>query len=53
MNWPTIIVAAVVAIIFVSIITVGFINRAKGKSSCSCGGSCGSCGMNCHQNKEN
>ena len=49
MNLPTIIVAAVVAAVFAIVIT-GIRNKKKGKHSCSCGGSCGACGMNgsCH-----
>ena len=46
--WPTVIIAALVVATFVAIVTCGVINKKKGKSSCSCGGSCGSCGMNCH-----
>ena len=52
MNLPTIIVASIIAVIFVLIIVKGHINKKNGKSSCSCGGSCGSCGMACHQNKD-
>ena len=51
MNLPTIIVALVVVGIVASIVICGIKNKRKGKSYCSCGGSCGSCGMNCHQNK--
>ena len=46
--WPTVIAASVVGVIFVWIIAVQIRNKIKGKSSCSCGGSCGACGMNCH-----
>ena len=52
MDWPTIIVAAVIAVIFASIIVCGIINKKKGKHSCSCGTSCGACGMNCHETKK-
>jgi len=52
MNPPTIIVASIIAAIFVVIIVKGILDKKKGKSSCSCGGSCGACGMGCHQNKE-
>lgn len=50
MDWPTIIVGSIVAIIVLSVIIRGVINIKKGKHSCSCGGSCGSCGMShmCH-----
>lgn len=49
---PTIIVASVVAIIFVAIVIKGIINKKKGKSSCACG--CSGCALKgkCHpQNK--
>ncbi len=50
MNWPTILIAAVVAVIFLAIVITAVRNKMKGKHSCSCGGSCGVCGMNgtCH-----
>lgn len=53
MNLPTILIAAIVAIIFLAIVIAEIRNKKKGKHSCSCGGSCESCGMNCscHQNK--
>ena len=52
MDWPTIIVAAVIGIIFVAIVANEIRNRIKGKSSCSCGGSCGSCNAcGCHDKK--
>ncbi|MBE6885110.1 MAG: FeoB-associated Cys-rich membrane protein [Ruminococcaceae bacterium] len=48
MNWPTIIVAAVVLAVFLAIVITGIRNKKKGKSSCSCG--CSECGMKgqCH-----
>lgn len=45
MNWPTVIVALVIAGILAAIVVTGIINKKKGKRVCSCGGSCGSCGM--------
>ena len=53
MNLPTIIIASVIAIIFVAIVVTQIINKKKGKSSCSCGGACGSCGASgfCHPQK--
>ena len=54
MNVPTIIVLAIVLIVFAAIIIRGIINRKNGKSGCSCG--CSGCGMSdiCHgQKKEN
>ena len=52
LNWPTIIVATVVAVVFLAIVINGIRNKKKGKHSCSCGGSCGACGMNCHCDSE-
>lgn len=51
MDWPTIIIASIVAIVFVAIIARGIVNKKKGKSSCSCGGNCGACGLNCSGDK--
>ena len=48
----TIIIAALVAIVFVAIIVFEVKKRKSGKGSCSCGGSCGACGMNCHSNEK-
>ena len=50
---PTIIVSSVVALVFVAIVVRGISNRKKGKHSCSCGGSCGACGISelCKGNK--
>ena len=52
MDWPTIIVAAVVAGIFIAIVVRGIINKKKGKGGCSCG--CGGCAMkdSCHGAKK-
>lgn len=50
MNLPTIMVGLVVFIPFAVIIKHGIQNLRKGKSVCSCGGSCDSCGL-CHKNK--
>ncbi|MBQ4101680.1 MAG: FeoB-associated Cys-rich membrane protein [Oscillospiraceae bacterium] len=52
MDWPTIIVAAIVAIIFIAIVAKGIYNKKKGKSSCSCGGSCAACPMACGCSKQ-
>ena len=53
MDWPTIIVATIIGLIFVAIVVTQIRNRRNGKSSCSCGGSCGSCGASgfCHPQK--
>ena len=49
MDWPTLIVAVIVAVIFLSIVVRGIINRKNGKGSCSCG--CSGCAMKdaCHK----
>ena len=47
LNLPTIIITALIAVIFLAIVITEIRNRKKGKHSCSCGGSCGSCGMDC------
>lgn len=52
MNWPTFIVALIVAGVFVAIIAVRIRNKKKGKGGCSCGGSCESCGMCCSSQTE-
>ncbi|MBQ8648552.1 MAG: FeoB-associated Cys-rich membrane protein [Clostridia bacterium] len=41
MNWPTIIVTAIVAAVFLAIVIKGIRDKKKGKSSCSCG--CSGC----------
>ena len=48
---PTIIVAAIIAVIFVAIVWNEIRKRKNGQSSCSCGGSCGSCNA-CHRADE-
>ena len=50
MNWPTFIIAAIVAVIFVAIVFSEIRKRKSGRGSCSCGGSCGACpmGASCH-----
>ncbi|MBR7098793.1 MAG: FeoB-associated Cys-rich membrane protein [Clostridia bacterium] len=45
---PTVIGACVVAAVVIWIVAVQIRNRIKGKSSCSCGGNCGACGLDCH-----
>lgn len=51
MNWPTIIVAAIVAAIFIAIVISGIRKRRNGSGGCSCG--CGGCAMRdaCHHQK--
>lgn len=52
MNWPTVIIAALVAVIFIAIVAGEIRKRKKGEGSCSCG--CGGCAMKdtCHQTKD-
>ncbi len=51
MNWPTLLIAAVVAGIFLAIVISEIRKKKQGKSSCSC--SCGGCPMSgsCHSEK--
>lgn len=44
MNLPTIIVAAVLAVIVGAIVVFEVRKRRQGKPACACGGDCGSCG---------
>jgi len=50
MNLPTILVSALVLIVFLAIIVRGIQNRKRGKGGCSCG-DCASCGA-CHNLKK-
>ena len=50
--WPSIVILALVAAALVAVVVTGIRRRKNGKGSCSCGGSCGACGMNCHQREE-
>lgn len=49
--WPTIIIASLIGVIFVAIVVNEIVKKIKGKSSCSCGGNCGACGL-CHSREE-
>ncbi|MEQ2457085.1 FeoB-associated Cys-rich membrane protein [Flavonifractor hominis] len=53
MNLPTLLIALAVLAVFVAIVARGIHNRRAGRSSCSCGGSCGHCGCGelCHPKK--
>ncbi len=44
---PTIIITAIIAFSVMAIIAKGIKNKKEGKHSCSCGGNCGACPMNC------
>ncbi|MBR2612844.1 MAG: FeoB-associated Cys-rich membrane protein [Clostridia bacterium] len=48
---PTIIVASIIGLVFVAIIVNEIRKKIQGKSSCSCGGNCGACGL-CPSKKE-
>ncbi len=52
MNFQSYIILAVVIAVFLAIVIKGIKNKKEGKSSCSCGGNCGSCGMDCHKNND-
>lgn len=41
----TIIIALVIAALFIAVIVAEIIKKKKGKPSCSCGGNCGACGL--------
>ena len=45
--WPTIIGASVIGLLVILIYARQIQNKRSGKGGCSCGGSCGACGMNC------
>ena len=46
----TILIASVIAALFVAVVVVMIINKKNGKHSCSCGGSCSSCPIGCSCN---
>ncbi len=48
---PTIVITALIAIVFLAIVIKGLYNRKNGKSSCGC--NCSGCAMKdkCHPNK--
>ncbi len=50
--WPTVIVVSIIAILVITFIGMEIYKKKHGKSSCSCGGSCGTCGMNCSSKKK-
>lgn len=54
MNLPTFIVGALIAAAFIAIVVSSIKKRKAGGCSCSCGGSCGGCGMkgSCHGDSE-
>ncbi len=48
----SIVIIAVIVLALGAVVAFRIINKKKGKSSCSCGGSCGGCPMSgsCHAN---
>lgn len=48
----TIIVSVIVAAIFAAIIISFIRDKKRGKKSCSCGGNCDTCALNCNGKKE-
>ena len=52
MNWQSWLVLAVIVAILAAIAARGIYNKRRGKSSCSCGGNCGACGMGCGSHKQ-
>lgn len=55
MNLASTLVAALVAILIIAIVISSVRRHRQGKSSCSCGSSCGGCGMSdiCHSKDNN
>ena len=53
MNWSTVIVAAMVAAVFIAIVVSEVRKRKSGKGGCGCG--CSGCAMSdsCHSKSEN
>lgn len=51
MNLATWLIAGLVAAVFAAIVGRGIYNKKTGRSSCSCGCSCGGCSMSsmCHK----
>lgn len=49
MNWPTFLVAGLVAAVFATIVFFEIRKKKSGKGCCSCGGSCGGCPVGCHK----
>ncbi len=54
MNLPTLIAGSVVMLVILSIVMGQIRARKKGKSACSCSGSCAGCSMcdSCHPQKQ-
>ncbi len=50
--WPSILILALVAAAFAAVVVTAVRRRKSGKVSCSCGGTCGACGMDCHKQEE-
>ena len=43
----TVIITVAIAAVFIAVIVNEIRKKKQGKGTCSCGGSCGACGMNC------
>lgn len=50
MNLPTIIIAALIAAVFIAIVVRGIVNRRRGRGGCSCG--CSGCSGCCPTERE-
>lgn len=50
MNWPTLLIALLVAVVFVAIVASEIRKRKSGKGGCGCGCGCSDCAMSgtCH-----
>lgn len=46
---PTILIASLIGIICIAVIVSEIRKKKRGQGSCSCGGQCGACGMDCHR----
>ncbi len=47
----TVLISVVLFSLFLTVVFFEIKKRKEGKHSCSCGGSCGSCPMGCHDKK--
>ncbi|MBQ7322330.1 MAG: FeoB-associated Cys-rich membrane protein [Clostridia bacterium] len=42
-------IASLIGIICIAVIVSEIRKKKRGQGSCSCGGQCGACGMDCHR----
>lgn len=47
--WATVIIATLIGVLVVAILVNEVVKKKQGKSSCACGGSCGTCGACPHK----